>query len=325
MNFKGLATFKSRNIDRVVMFRFRSFFNLRINSFDFWLSQNRLAKNIFCFLNGLYSQLRFILNLRPDIPSMDFNLTTSCSLNCLECASLMPYYSSDNQWTISFEQFKVDLTKLLEGANKIYKLKFIGGEPMIVKDLDKMLNYACTKKQIISIEITTNSTIVPSENLCSVLKKYKDKVFFSLSDYSDNSSINSQKLQEITYRLDQLGVYYYVSNYEWFKIGELYPRNRKPLELANVFSECWQKDCIALMDGKFHHCTRSIAIQRLSSHSFLSDENIDIRNENRKSLIKKLNIFFTREFFSACDYCEIHSGKRTKRAIQTDQVQKIGL
>ena len=267
--------------------------------------------------------LKFIFKMKLDISIMDFNITTKCSLRCHECGSMMPFYSPEQQWTTTFEQFKSDLDKLLKSVNCIHRLKLIGGEPLLVKDLDKMLEYAAKKKKIKTVEITTNGTILFSDSLLKTMKKYRKKILVVMSNYSSNKDLTNLKYSDIKQQLIINRIDYLFPNHLWTERGEIYNRKRSINSLKKLFKKCWQRDCIALMDGKFHHCTRSIAIQRLTDFEFYDDEFIDIRKESPKSLTKKLRKFYLRDYFRVCSFCT-NSRKRIPRAVQTNEILKIG-
>ena len=267
---------------------------------------------------------KFLFYRNVSIPMMDFNITTSCTLKCKDCGSLMPFYDNYHQWTSSLELFKNDLDKLLSCVDKIYVLKLIGGEPLIVNCLAEILEYAAKNKKIKFIEIVTNGTILFQPELLKVASKYRHKVFVLISNYSSNKELKCLKYDDIKLQLSLNKIKYLFPSQPWFERGDIYRRHRSAAANKRIFKRCWQKDCIALMDGKFHHCTRSIAIQRLTDYEFLKDEYLDIRLLSQKSLSKKIRTFFLKDYFSVCDFCIAPSSKRVPRAIQTTEILKIG-
>lgn len=294
------------------------------NFINYLFSYNKKLKHFIKRIIWWNELAKFLFNKKVSIAIFDFNITTCCSLRCKECGSLMPFYPKEKQFTIDFDSFKKDVDKLLSAVDKIHIFKLIGGEPLLVKDLDKMVEYCANKSKIKNIEIITNGTIVFPENLLKTLSKYRKKVFVVMSNYSSNKSLTCFKYEKIANDLGIHQVDYLFPTYPWFVRGDIYKRNRNKDEIRQVFKKCWQRNCIALMDGKFHHCTRSIAIQRLSDYKFLNDEFIDIRKETQKGLIKKLRKFYLKDFFSVCDFCETPSTVRIPRAQQIKETMLIG-
>ena len=280
----------------------------------------KLRKNFYWHV----ALFKFFFRCKLDIPVMDFNITTRCTLRCEQCGSLMPFYPQNAQWTIPLEEFKNDLDKLLSFVNIIHRLKLIGGEPLLVKDLDKMLEYAVNKKQIKTVEITTNGTIMFSEDLLNILTKYRKKILVVISNYSSNNELKCLKYDDIKLALEVRQIPYIFPSYPWYLRGKIFKRNRTVKELKYVFKKCWQRDCIALMEGKMHHCTRSIAIQRLSDFEFLSDEFINIRENSPSKNANNLRRFYLKDYFRVCDFCITPNTQRIPRAIQNVDLQKIG-
>lgn len=294
------------------------------NFINFLFTYNKSSKRFIKRIIWRNEILKFFFNKKVSIPVFDFNITTSCTLKCKECGSLMPFYPKEKQYSIDFETFKKDVDKLLLGVDKIHIFKLIGGEPLLVRDLDKMVEYCAKKQKIKNIEIITNGTIVFSQNLLKALKKYRKKAFVVISNYSSNKELTCFKYDKIKDSLAINQVEYLFMSYPWFQRGAIYKRGRDTKEIKEVFKKCWQRNCIALLDGKFHHCTRSIAIQRLSDFKFLQDEYIDIRKSSKKSIIKQLRKFYLKDCFRVCDFCMTPSQKRIPRAQQVEKLMLIG-
>lgn len=263
--------------------------------------------------------------LKLDVPPIDFTLTNRCTLKCKECGAMMPFYSKENYWTISFEQFKKDLDKLLLCVGNCYHLKFIGGEPLLVKDIAKMLEYACSKKQVKLINITSNGTIVPNTDLLKAMSKYRKKIAYTISDYSSNKEIKILKHEEITNKLNEYGIKYFLSNHPWTERGEIYKRNRSYEEIKNTYLNCWQMVCTALFNGEIHPCTRSAAIKILTEYNFEKHAYIDIRNNKTQTIKKDLHKFFKKDCFSVCDFCQEKRPEVIPTAIQINEQPIIGM
>lgn len=264
------------------------------------------------------------LNLKLDIPPIDFTLTNKCTLRCKECGAMMPYIPPEKYWTISYEQFKLDLDNFLKCVGNCYHLKFIGGEPLLVKDIDKMLEYACRKKQVKLINITTNGTIIPSEKLLKTMSKYRKKIAYTISDYSSNTNIKTLKHKQIIHELQKHKIKYFLSNHPWHERGDIYKHFRCDEENKRVYLNCWQMVCTALFNGEIHPCTRSAIIKTLTNKQYENDECINIRSNDIKNINKSLHKFYTKEVFSVCDYCDETKPETINTAEQTMEILKIG-
>lgn len=107
--------------------------------------------------------------------------STVCDLNCRSCLNFNPYIKK--HIVDSLEEVKADIDAFFGQVDLIYRLQISGGEPFLYKELGHVLEYIYEnyKDKVIRLETVTNGTIVPSDELCRILKKCKVTVF--LDDY----------------------------------------------------------------------------------------------------------------------------------------------
>lgn len=257
----------------------------------------------------LYHRLRFFFICKPIIPtSLEYVVTTHCTMRCKECNTFIPYFSKDSQLKpVAFEQFKHDIDTLLKSVDFIYALGFVGGEPLLAKDLAKMINYAATKKQIRHIFIATNCTILPSEDLIEALKH--QKVSVQLSDYK-----NVKFLNKITSKFDtfksillknniHFNALHNLAEAKFMNMPSVY-KDSQPKEAQKTFDSCFGRFCNMLCDGILTQCTISVYIAR---NKELSDdichELIDIRKSTPDELTNKIIQFYAKDYSAFCHYC----------------------
>ena len=319
---KNFYVFYNRYIKRLLRFvKMHSYIPKR-NFFVYLFKYNHITINILEQFISIREFINYYLGLKLNIHSMDMNLTTRCTLRCKECGSLMPFYTSEKQWTIDFETFKKDLNKLLKCVNNIYRFKLIGGEPLLVKDLDKMLEYAASKRKIKTIEIVTNGTLAFSEKLISVMCKHKNKLLVSISDYSSNPDLILKHCELENILKTNCIKYQFISPF-WYERGNIKKKNRDIKELKRVFSKCWQKELLCLFDGKFYNCTRAATIERLTNYRCSDGQMIDLRNNAVKIIKNQYKLLFTKEYFNTCDFCEEVNDKKILPAEQTNEILQI--
>lgn len=307
-------TFKNRNIKLIY-----NYINTNVSLKKAFLKRFPLFK-IFFFkkLINLIEILRFILTKKISIPTMDFNITTRCTLKCKDCGSLMPLYTKEQQFDENFECFKKHLDNLLKNINYIYQFKLIGGEPFLNKDLYRMIEYACSKKQIILIEIVTNGTIIPNQDILNLLKKNNHKVSVYVSNYTNNKNIKILKYDKLIEILKENKITYNTNDLDsfiWLERGEIYARNKSKKDLIQEFENCWQKNCVSFFEGRFYVCTRAYYIEKVLNPDINNGECIDF-NLSQNTLKNDLIKFYSRNSFSACDYCHNDYKKQTTPAIQ---------
>ena len=180
-------------------------------------------------IHRLLLQIRFFFKRKVIFGLFEYMVTTRCTLNCKECNTRIPKFSNETHTKVtSFEEFKKDIDTLLEATDYINMFGFVGGEPMLAKDLPKMIEYVLSKKQIKRVFLATNSTILPSEELLKVMKNKRFAVL--LSDYSHVKNIKNGvtvKYHEHKKILEEHGVKYNKFHEEhdahsWFSMPKVY-------------------------------------------------------------------------------------------------------
>jgi MoaA/NifB/PqqE/SkfB family radical SAM enzyme len=252
-----------------------------------------------------YLLLRFLLTRKVSMPFLDVHVTTRCTLNCRDCNHLTPLYRPDTHYTMSLDSFKTNLDKVLKSVDLIYVLQLVGGEPLLHPDLDKMLEYADSKRKVQFILITTNGTLMPPEKLINAVKKSK-KTFFVVSDYS-HLFLKIMKTEFVLDCLKQNNIRYYIESYSkgksWFPQWKIHKSNRDMTAVSDEFRKCYLTNCTGgLMNGKIYPCPIAIPIHRIYNHdSSITDLEKQSKNSVRMDLIR----FYLKPCFEICDFCHI--------------------
>lgn len=248
-----------------------------------------------------------------NIPFLEFCLTTRCTLNCRDCCALIPQFNSKNHITISLEQFKSQLDKLCDNVNRIRHLVLLGGEPLIHPNMNEIVEYTGQKNNIDFIRITTNGTILPSSKLLEVIKKYRNRVYFFISNYKANEELgNILKIEELKTVLTQNNIrFQMVDNWNW--LSELGVAKEKFSETATVekFQNCYRTKCTQILNGKIDICSKALTARELG----LIQTNDYINLETTKNLRDNLTEFYQGKYQEACKYC-ITSNKSVVPALQ---------
>lgn len=290
--------------------------NTLLSEFHSWQKPlywyEKLGHNFYYF----YLKTREILTNKPTFVHFVYETNTPCTLKCKECHSYMPYFTKDSHYTVNFENFKKELDKLLKSVDIIASFRLQGGETLLVKDLAKIVKYACSKKQINHIQVISNGTVIPTVELLCAMKN--PKVSLSLSDYSENNDVAPMcKHEEIVELCKKHSVNYqhtksFGGNY-WFARPQITNSefNSKELAIENL-KNCWcfgEPKSFILFNGEMHICAPSVYYKRnYPDFKFPQDEIINIMNINNKELTKKLKKFIDKEYYSLCSRCNAAKG-----------------
>ncbi len=311
MNKQEREVFERRNI-RLLVSRYINGAEILNKKFIKFFSKTNGLKNFLINFLTLKFKIEFWLTKKPAIPNLDFMITTVCTLKCEKCCSLMPDYNEKSHYIETFCKYKENFDNLMHSINYVGRLQFIGGEPLLNKDLPKMLEYAAKSKKVKAIVIITNGTIIPNQELINICRKYKNKVRISISDYRSNTELKNLKTQDVHNAFKQSGAHTYLTNDLWYERGEIKKENRNVEELIKAMSSCWQYNCPIYLDGEMHLCSRSVAIKRIIDNSIKDYVTITKNKDSSKDIIK----LFSRDYVDACDYCHTDLTQRIPRAIQ---------
>lgn len=228
---------------------------------------------------------------------LDVVVTERCTLKCANCSNLMQYYTKPQNTEGS------DLISqlcLILSSTKVNSIRLIGGEPLIHKDLGRLVEKICNKwrNSFQSIEIYTNGTLLPKEDLINISKN--NPVTFYISDYGSYSRRKDElldilKKNNIRYALE--------TDLNWQDCGRVLPYSDERIEYK--YANCCVSKTISLLNGKIYSCPFSANFHNLyKGESIKRRDFIDITNISKEELTQRL-----REMqgdsspLSACYYC----------------------
>lgn len=122
------------------------------------------------------------------ISVVNYHITNNCNYNCIYCFGK---FNSKEKLTIDEQKKIIDSIDQYFKNNHIVngRINFAGGEPLLSRDLNELIEYTCSKG--IKVSIITNGSLLTDE----IIKLWSNKLsYIGLSINSLNVSTN-QKLQ----------------------------------------------------------------------------------------------------------------------------------
>ncbi|WP_297045046.1 radical SAM protein [uncultured Desulfovibrio sp.] len=241
-----------------------------------------------------------------NIPRLQFFLTNACTLRCRECNALIPDMlsgsSSVKQYFLSEDDFRRDLDFLKTAVSSIRHFIFLGGEPLLHRNIHNLISIALQSGIISTIEIVTNGTVVPQKDTIEGIRKYKEHVFFRISDYSANPELAAiLRHAELEFLLKKYGIRYQKTFMPWFRMHPAQvPQNDNVVR--SVFRDCYMARCVQVFDGKLAICPKASAMAAMGHCSPEKCGIIDLRHE--QSLRDALIHFYEQDFFEVCRMCK---------------------
>ncbi|HHP0356532.1 TPA: radical SAM protein [Campylobacter lari subsp. concheus] len=274
-----------------------------------------------------------VLEGKVDIPYLELVLTTRCTLRCESCNNLMQYFSPSNQYTCTLEGIIESLELLLSKVDSIARVRIIGGEPLLFKDLPQLIDYLDAQKKILTFDILTNATIDFKEDLILRFKKSKKARKISISDYRKSPNLKIPLKQEsILSKLKQNNIAFSYNTIDyWYDIDKIYKRGRSKEDIIKNYYNC-QMSCVSLMTseglenkqlapkGAIFVCPISSSLSRLKGLEEFDGDFLNLEDSKERFFE-----FYSQDFYKSCDYCRDFSQpiKKIPIAIQTDKVLKL--
>lgn len=256
-----------------------------------------------------------------NIRSLVVWMGTCCTLKCRNCCNWIPYIGNNKYGG----QAIVDDLKYITESVHIGTVQLQGGEPFLYTDLDVVIKYVARNSNIDNIEIATNGTVVPTDEMCEVIKSIGDKIIVRISEYE---CVAESKRLELIKKLKNYQINYSMYNFafgngEWFDSGE---PNREAVtdkdEVWNTYYKCLNQHCWTLADHKMVCCGKIIALMELR-HEKEEENNVIALNDIHKKTVKfseRLEEFDNHYKGSApiaCRWCKSVHG-RVPAALQLD-------
>lgn len=247
--------------------------------------------------SNILERLKTILPSKLYVDYMELVITTKCTLNCKNCANLMPMYNKP--YNVDKEMILKTIEKLKSSIDEIYVFRILGGEPLCNPDLKYYLK-DLPKEIFREIVIVTNGTLVPNDSELIKIMKEKD-VIVNISNYGNYSFKKEELLtmlknEKIRYKIDD-------SYRVWFDYGTLDNKNRNKKDLKKQFSNC-DLHCKSILNGSIYYCPRLAHGIDLGKIKTNKGEYIDLLNntdkENKKQIRK---LMYRNNYIEACNYC----------------------
>ena len=229
--------------------------------------------------------------------SLDWMITTRCSLRCKECSNLMQYYK--NPENIDKKRLQEELERVLEIVDGIMDIRVIGGEPFMHPEIADIMEPFLDDSRIGNFSIYTNGSILPKGKMLRILKHPKVKC--EISDYGSLVK-NFSKFVEL---MQKEGIRHRVAELEeWQKLGGLYDRKSTETDMRNTFRICYCNDLFTMLEGKIYRCPYSANGRKLGAIPYKEEDVVDLYGGSVQYLKQKLKyLVFDKEFDYACGYC----------------------
>lgn len=247
-------------------------------------------------------------------PSESMLPTTVCNLKCRDCLNFTPYIQKHH--VASLDELKRNVDLFFRAVDYIYLFQITGGEPLLYKDLQELLEYIDLnyRQQIFKLELVTNGTVLPSDELCAYFSN--KKIHIVLDDYR----MTLPNKNDVFIQIREKFLKYQVNCLEnrvdqWFRIyipGQDYPEFSEE-ELIQKFDVCgtpWS----SLREGKIALCNYAMYADTAGICKAPEDEFFDLthyKESDKKSLVEFRLRYSAKGYTEFCKQCNTYINGNT--------------
>ncbi|NBJ92499.1 radical SAM protein [Parablautia muri] len=260
-----------------------------------------LLENVdFCSIEKYIIIMKWYSLSKVYVNEVHMSVTTKCTLNCHKCNMFMPEYQKP--FHLNLETLISDLDTLFNKVDEVSTLALLGGEPLLYPHLMELITYLDNRynDRIGIIELVTNGTIIPTDDMLKGFKKCK--IFFRISDYSKTVPYQD-RLEKLRNTLEQYHIPYYVnSSLNWLDFG--FPEQPVCIPDQEIYQH--MLDCApvfkGLNDKKLYYCHIVWSADKCGIYKERETDYIDLQEDSRAKIVEYL-LGIMKEPVSLCKYC----------------------
>jgi hypothetical protein len=260
------------------------------------VSDGALPYHIDIYMMRLSNFYSVMLNRSNKKYKFDLMVTEKCTLRCKECHTLTPFNESPRHFDIERLKRSVDV---FCKDRQVYVMMLLGGETFSYPHLKEIIEYSLTKP-IERILIVTNGTILPSEDLLTVLENPKITVRFT------NYGANSKRLNEFVGECNKRGINHIIMEQQWYKFRAIPLNPHSKERVREIASFCCRLDVMSTVyvkNGMMSPCSFAAQNRTIGIFPVGDDDAIDLLSDE-DGLQKKIEAALVNpQPISACYYC----------------------
>lgn len=238
------------------------------------------------------------LNREIILPALEVFITERCTLRCRDCSHLIPRYTKPIDYDI--EDITGYLDNVLKLVGRISDLIILGGEPLLHKEIGKLLEFCYREEKIDDITIISNATVMPDENVFWTMSKVKARL--RLSNYGKYSI----RLEQIKKKCEEQDVICFVNDELWTDMGAIYNHEYTKKELREIFTDCPFAYDLLLLNGYIFRCAHVAHLNNLNVINSYEHDCVNIADINEENVVlkkKELEEYLHIPYLEGCSYC----------------------
>lgn len=264
---------------------------------DFW-HYEEFIKDIFPILSFYFFQKLFVYLAQ-------ISVTERCTLHCKKCAHAC------HKVAMTADDMKLDMAKesadfFFRHVDVVNEFVLIGGEPFLYADLGELIDYIGRnyREKILTFAITTNGTILPSDEIVELCKRHR--VTVRVSDYSDTIPKLQPRYDLLYDKLSEVEVIAWKTKKEdcWFDYGfEEVDRGGNVCQLVGAFDRC-RTDCREIRGSRYYYCVMARTVPENMGWSIGAEDYLELKDlQDKKILFEYQQGFSEKGYVDLCRHC----------------------
>lgn len=257
----------------------------------------------------------YCLNYLLIIPYVEISISAQCTLNCKDCSNFMQYYDKPNP--MNLENVLAWASAFIEAVDHIRTFRVMGGEPLMQKDLAKVLKFILDSPKVEHMQLVSNSTLIPKPEIISLLKNPKASIH--LSNYGEKIC---PKHKFITDMLLTEGIIVNTTTPErkWVDDGDTSVRTTDITEIKARYKKC-MLPCKHIWNGELHVCPRSAHGRALGMIHMKSMDYVNLLDTSVEERRKQIRALHDVDYIDACACCDRATGKMIRSGLQGETIK----
>lgn len=284
------------------------------------LKKNVSAKQILIYNKNIDDWINLKLHTMNNFPKLETRLLAvsvgqACNYRCRDCMNFAPFAHKENL-RYNIDHIIKDIDKILSFFQIIDTFHIQGGEPFLYSDLEQLIKYIGEHYMSViqNVQIATNGSIIPKEEVLQSIKKYGFIV--RISDYRHESKINT-----LIDKLNEYGIVYKKYDFadgsgEWKKGGDMDYCIPTDENLDKKVFTCRWNTCFTIENTYVGRCARSIPARTLQNIVLKHDDYISLLDSSNLTFEKISQYFMFVKPMDCCRHCKGTSGESVEPAIQ---------
>ncbi len=242
------------------------------------------------------------------LSKIDTVITSRCTLKCQNCNMFIGHVNTPQD--MDFGSLRRNFDTFFASVDFVYEYTLLGGEPLLHKNLTEIIVYLgeCYGDRIGRINLISNGTVLPNDEMLQTLKRYQ--VTVHISDYTCSLHYDD-KLKTVAETLAKEGIEYYViPNNTWKDV--VYPQLTYTAKNPREHMMICGHSTHSVNNGRLYWCDPAFAAEYFTGFQSKADDSLDLE-PNRKNNSKfdaSLNILKylwgdvnERGYMSICEKC----------------------